>query len=232
MLTLADVAVVGGLYWAWSARPVGGRRRPGAGSAARRSRAMVLRRAGWLAAVMAAGVVAPPMVLAIPVLWYGHDVWARRRAARRVAQAVVVGLADVADLFVTCVTGGLTVGLAVDAVARRAPAPYADALAAVTRRTEQGVRLADSLEQLPDALGDPVRPLVRCLVGSERYGTPVGESLSDVASDARRDRRRQAEVAARRLPVLLLFPLVLCILPAFAVLTLAPLVGGAVSSLR
>ena len=42
-------------------------------------------------------------------------------------------------------------------------------------------------------------------------------------------RRRRAEVAARKLPVKLLFPLVLCILPAFALLTVVPVI---VSSLR
>jgi len=48
----------------------------------------------------------------------------------------------------------------------------------------------------------------------------------------RRDRRRKAEEAARRIPVKLLFPLVGCTLPAFALLTVAPLIAGAVRSLH
>ena len=46
-----------------------------------------------------------------------------------------------------------------------------------------------------------------------------------------RDRRR-AEEAARRVPGKLLFPLVFCTLPAFALLTVAPLVASALESLR
>ena len=43
--------------------------------------------------------------------------------------------------------------------------------------------------------------------------------------------RRAAEIRARKLPVLLLFPLVLCTLPAFGLLTVAPLVAGTFDSL-
>ena len=45
-------------------------------------------------------------------------------------------------------------------------------------------------------------------------------------------RQIRAEEAARRVPVRLLFPLVLCVLPAFALLTVAPLLAGALRSLR
>jgi len=57
------------------------------------------------------------------------------------------------------------------------------------------------------------------LAGAERYGTPLLPALDRLALDARLDRRRRAEEAARRVPVKLLFPLVLCVLPAFGLLT-------------
>jgi hypothetical protein len=50
--------------------------------------------------------------------------------------------------------------------------------------------------------------------------------------EVRADRRRRAEEAARKVPVKLLFPLVTCTLPAFGLLTVAPLVASAVRSLR
>ena len=61
---------------------------------------------------------------------------------------------------------------------------------------------------------------------------PVAPALERVAFDARADRRRGAEEAARRVPVKLLFPLVACILPAFAALTVLPLLAGTLGSLR
>ena len=60
----------------------------------------------------------------------------------------------------------------------------------------------------------------------------VDEPAERLAEDARRTELRRAETRARRVPVLLLFPLVLCILPAFALLTVAPLLASAVGALR
>jgi tight adherence protein C len=82
-----------------------------------------------------------------------------------------------------------------------------------------------------DAVGPPVRPLVDVLLASERYGVPLGERLDRVAHDARLERRRRGEERARRVPVLLLFPLVLCVLPAFAFLTVVPLLVGSLPDL-
>jgi tight adherence protein C len=69
-------------------------------------------------------------------------------------------------------------------------------------------------------------------VASERYGAPLGPGLERLAYEVRADRRRRAEEAARKIPVKLLFPLVSCTLPAFGLLTVAPLIASAVRSLR
>jgi hypothetical protein len=53
--------------------------------------------------------------------------------------------------------------------------------------------------------------------------------LERLGLELRLDRRRAAEQQARRVPVRLLGPLVMCTLPAFALLTIVPLL---VASLR
>ena len=92
--------------------------------------------------------------------------------------------------------------------------------------------MADCLDELPAVLGEDVRPLTAGLAACERYGAPIGETLTRLAGDARAATRRRSETAIRRLPVQLVFPLVLCILPAFALLTVAPLIAGALHALR
>jgi tight adherence protein C len=94
------------------------------------------------------------------------------------------------------------------------------------------VALADALEDAVTEVGETLRPLVVALTSSLRYGTPLVPALERVALEARADRRRRAEEAARRVPVKLLFPLVACILPAFAALTVLPLLAGTLESLR
>jgi tight adherence protein C len=192
--------------------------------------------AGGLAVgLLAVGLlaVARPLGLAVVVaVAVGPRLRARRRA-RAAVEAVVADLPEVVDLLRMCVGAGLTVPLAVAAVARRAEGPVARALAdALAVAGSRGRRLADALEDVPVELGESVRALVGVLVGSERYGHAIGPALERLADECRADERRRAEAAARRVPVLLLFPLVVCILPAFSLLTVAPLLAGALRALR
>jgi tight adherence protein C len=156
---------------------------------------------------------------------------ARRRHRRRLA-AVAADLPDVVDLLVLAVGAGLTVRLAVAAVARRSPGPLGAELARAGQEADLGRRLADALDDIPGRAGEATRPLVASLIASERYGAPLGAGLDRLAHEVRADRRRRAEEAARKVPVKLLFPLVSCTLPAFGLLTVAPLIASAVRSLR
>jgi tight adherence protein B len=160
--------------------------------------------------------------------------WMRRIVARAGVDrdAAAAQQADVIDLFVLAIGAGLNLRLALTAVACRAPSAWAPPLGDVVEQVERGRRVGDALEALPSVLGEPARPLVRVLASAERYGTPLLPALDRLALEARLDRRRRAEEAARRVPVKLLFPLVLCVLPAFGLLTVAPLLAGALDALR
>ena len=190
-------------------------------------------RAG-LAALLAAVwlPVAPPLALASAVAVWAVPVVRARRARRRHEAVVRRSLPEVADLLVVAVGAGLTVHLAVAAVARRATGPVAAALRQAVDEAALGRRLADALADVPDRVGEGTRPLIAALVAAERYGGPLLDRLARLADEARADGRRRAEEAARRVPVALLFPLVFCTLPAFALLTVAPLLAGGLRSLR
>jgi tight adherence protein C len=57
---------------------------------------------------------------------------------------------------------------------------------------------------------------------SMRFGSPLARLLVLQANAIRETERHEAEARARRLPVLMLFPLSLCILPALLVVFLGP----------
>ena len=148
--------------------------------------------------------------------------------------AVAVGreLPDVVELLILAAQAGLTVALAIDAVGESLDGVVAAGLREVTRRRASGESTAQALAWLLEQLGDEVRPLVTVLSHAERYGSPLVGPLERLAVEARDARRRRAEAAARRAPVLLVFPLVLCCLPAFALLTVVPLLLAALGSFR
>lgn len=186
-------------------------------------------------AVLAGAATLVVLAPAAPVV--GAGVWALpalggRRRRRRERAALLRHLPEVTDLFVLAVGAGLTVPLAVAAVSRRAPGPFAAELVRVVDEVGLGRGLGDALSDVPDRLGEEVRPLLAALIASDRYGAPLLDGLVRLSVELRSDRRRRAEEAARRVPVKLLFPLVFCTLPAFALLTVAPLLAGALRALR
>jgi tight adherence protein C len=187
--------------------------------------------AALVAAACALPLLPPAALPAGLLVWALPAVGARRRHRRRLA-AIAADLPDVVDLLVLAVGAGLTVRLAVAAVARRSPGPLAAELARGGVEADLGRRLADALDDIPARAGEATRPLAAALVASERYGAPLAASLERLSHEVRADRRRRAEEAARKVPVKLLFPLVSCTLPAFGLLTVAPLIASAVRSLR
>lgn len=190
----------------------------------------------WVACLGAATIVAAFVspVFALLVLWGGvaQRVWSVRAASRRADAAVIDVLPDLVDLFRVAIRAGCTPSEAVAAVARRTPDPSGRALGAVRAAHQRGASLADALATLPDALGEPSRPLANGLTRALRDGTPLLVPLDRLSTEAKAARRRQGDVRARRLPVMLLFPLVLCTLPAFALLTVVPLLLNSLGSLR
>jgi tight adherence protein C len=226
VLPLAWSATV--LALAWRHRPP--RRRPVLVTSARQKwRADVTRTAVFGAIALLAPL---PIAVAMVLGAWAWPVLQRRRSARARADAIARSLPEVVDLVHLAVGAGLTIRLALDAVVRRGDGPIVAELAAALHDVELGRRLADALEDVPSRTDEGVRPLVAALVASDRYGAPLGDALDRLALEVRADRRRRAEEAARKVPVKLLFPLVCCVLPAFVLLTLAPLVAGAVAALR
>jgi tight adherence protein C len=141
-------------------------------------------------------------------------------------------LPDVVELLASAVDAGCTLAVAIPLLAPLAPEPFGSALESVARRQRQGERVADALEALPDRLGASVEPIVAALAGCERNGLPLKPTLAALALEARHDRRREAEAAARALPVRLSFPLVLCLLPAFVLLGIVPAMVPALQGLH
>lgn len=154
-----------------------------------------------------------------------------RSLSRRQHEAVAAAVPEAVDLLRLVVASGRSVHQVLGTVADRVPEPFAAPVAEVCRRVDMGARLGDALDVLDD-LGEPVRPLVGALRSSVFDGVPLGPALDRVAADARVGRRRAAESRARRLPIVLLLPLVLCVLPAFGLLAVVPLVFVALQSLQ
>jgi len=155
---------------------------------------------------------------------------------RSVTQRAGRAYPDLVDMLVLSIKSGYTPPQALAALLDSAPPPARCGIAAVLQRADVGGRFAEAvtaLQELPPAgLGAIAQPLVDSLALADRYGTPLAPILDRLADEARAQRRRNAEIAARRLPIQLSFPLVGCTLPSFVLLTVVPLMAGTFSSLH
>lgn len=169
--------------------------------------------AGVLLALLSSGGAA---------LWRGRPV-GRLLAAPRETEPGVAGLAD---LLAAAVSAGSTVPSALVAVGRAAGGAGGRALAGAGAALVRGESWGSAWAGSPGALD----PLARALAEAWNSGAAPVPVLRLVAAQARRETRQRAGVAAARLGVRLVLPLGLCLLPAFVLLGIVPLVvslGGA-----
>ncbi len=193
-------------------------------------------RTSWLTLGAAASPVALFVVgVVITVLAVSVALLVRRlapiRDARRQRAAVERALPDAMDLLVLSVRAGLTPFQAVRDLATSDVSAIGDAFGEVVRRTERGQPFADALGALPEQLGVQAGGLADVIATSDRHGLPLGPVLDQLTVEVRSTRRRLDQADARKLPVRLSFPLVVCTLPSFVLLAIAPAVIAALSSL-
>ena len=197
----------------------------------RASRVAVRVIGGTSAATLSIVLLGPLATAAIGVGLWGHrrvrGVLSSRRTRRRRERE----LPDAIELLVLTVQAGLTPRQAVVDLVSIAPPSLRPSFAAVCHRLDRGEMLADALDALRDDLGAAADPLIDAIAGAERQGLPLAPVLERLANEVRASRRRLGEADARRLPVLLSFPLVACTLPSFILLAIAPSVLAALSSL-
>lgn len=154
----------------------------------------------------------------------------RSRGHRRRETSELGHLAGTVDLLVVALTAGASVGAALETVADHLPESQDAGVAATSAALRRGVPLESALRSWGESRSEAA-PIAAMLVGGGRSGAALTTDLSRFADGLRRRQRRAAEERARRLPVLMLVPLVCCVLPAFCLLTVVPMLAAGLSRL-
>lgn len=150
--------------------------------------------------------------------------WRRRMVRTGEAAAVRTALPAAIDLIAAVLGAGGSVRQAFVVLDAQGPAALRSALRRADDHRSAGVAFATWSETFLGEAGEDYRPLVRALLATERDGAPVATLLERLAEESRRARGNEREIAAKRLPLLLLGPLALCSLPAVLVGSIVPLV--------
>ncbi|MBL4800664.1 MAG: type II secretion system F family protein, partial [Emcibacter sp.] len=135
-------------------------------------------------------------------------------------------LPDMLDLLVICAEAGLTLDSALNRV--------------VKEMAQTGPELADELNYTAIELGflperrqalvnlaqrvtlPSIQSVTATLIQSEKYGTPLAQSLRVLSAEFRNERMMKAEEKAAKLPATMTIPLILFILPTLFVVLMGP----------
>jgi tight adherence protein C len=144
--------------------------------------------------------------------------------ARERQDAITRDLADTLDQITVCVEAGLGFEAAVARAAEN-QGPLARELGRTLQDIQIGIPRARALEGLLERTdSQDLRGFVHAFSQAERYGIPMGQVLRVQSTELREKRRQRAEERALKMPVKLVFPVVLCILPALFVIVAGPAV--------
>ena len=159
----------------------------------------------------------------------------RALAARRTYR-MSTALPDALDLTVMCLESGLTFERAMVTVAEQL-APLEPSLASELRMMEAELRVGSDRRMVLQEFHqrteiEGLRDLAMTLIQSERYGTPLTQSMKNIAASERAQRALRIAARAERLPVLLTLPMLLFVVPGTMALVAGPAFLTAVQALR
>jgi tight adherence protein C len=160
------------------------------------------------------------------------DVWIRNLGEHRQID-LLLGLPDVIDMLTVCVEAGLGFDSAMARVALNLEGAMPSECGRVLQEMQFGMSRSDALRSLLDRTDVPeLRTFVSAIIQSTELGISVGDVLREQAREMRLRRRQRAEEKAHKLPVKILFPLLLCILPALFAVVLGPAVISIVHTFK
>jgi tight adherence protein C len=152
----------------------------------------------------------------MPDVWLGVQRDKRKEAMRMAA-------ADMIDQLTICVEAGLGFDAALARVAGANEGPLAVELSHTIRDMRAGVPRPQALHGLADRSDVPeIRQLVLALLQAQKHGVPIADALRVQASEMRTKRRQLTEEKAAKMPVKIIFPTLLCMMPAMFIVILGP----------
>jgi tight adherence protein C len=132
-------------------------------------------------------------------------------------------LPDTLDQMTISVEAGLGFEAAMARAGRAGDGPLADELVRTLQEVQIGVPRTKALRNLADRTEQPdLRHFVLAVIQAENYGIPIANVLRTQADEQRLKRRQRAEEQAMKIPVKIIFPLILCIMPTIFIVVLGP----------
>ena len=154
--------------------------------------------------------------------YFTPDLLVYSRAQER-QKTIRTELPDTLDQMTIAVEAGLGFESAMARAGQTGKGPLGEELVRTLQEVQFGVGRSQALRNLADRTDVPdLRHFVLAIIQAEGYGIPVADVLRIQAAELRVKRRQRAEERAMKIPVKVIFPLILCILPTLFIVIMGP----------
>ncbi len=154
--------------------------------------------------------------------WMAPGVWLAEVRQRRQSQ-IRRALPDMLDMLTISVQAGLGFDMALAKLVRNTTGPLAEEFARMLNEVQAGVSRKDGFRHLGERTDVPeLSNFIMAMVQADVFGVSVSSLLRSQAGELRTRRRQAAEETAQKAPVKMVFPIVLCILPATILVIVGP----------
>jgi tight adherence protein C len=148
------------------------------------------------------------------------EIWLRLIISRR-REKLTRGFPDALDLLVVCVEAGMGMDAAINRVAREirlSNKELSEEFRLMSLELRAGKSRRDALKNLAIRTNiEDVNSLATLLIQTDKFGGNIAKALRVYSDTFRSKRYQRAEEKAAKIPVKLVFPLILCILPSLFV---------------
>lgn len=168
--------------------------------------------------ILVIGIVFGILIFAAPRLVL------QSRAHRRVTN-IQAALPDGLDMLNMCMTGGLSLQMAIERVGSEIRSSHPDLATEfdIIRRHSETHTMEHALDLFAERIDTPeIRSLAAITSQSVHLGSNVGGAMQDYADGMRTSQRQRAEERGNRRSVAMLFPVALCLAPPVYILLLGP----------
>jgi tight adherence protein C len=184
---------------------------------------------GWMLLLGAVGDASTVRTVVFSIVlalggWFIPEWILRSRAGAR-QKVIQRSLADGLDLLSITVEAGLGFDSALKRVAMEITGPLGHEFHRVVQEIKLGEPRMDALRSLADRSSVPeLKTFVLAMIQADVLGISVSQVLEIQAAEIRLKRRQRAEEQAMKLPVKIIFPVILCIFPSIFIILLGPAV--------
>ncbi len=136
---------------------------------------------------------------------------------------VLKTLSDTLDLLTISVEAGLSLNAAIAQVVQNVPGVFSAEFARMLQEIQLGVPRSEAFRHFADRTDvEELNGFALAMIQADVFGVSIASVLRTQAQQLRIKRRQAAEAKAQQTPVKIVFPLVLCILPALFVVIIGP----------